>query len=48
MALPTALEVLNVLMPHKLPPAERLHQEVQLSQRASWRWRKPAATRWST
>ena len=35
MNLPTALENLNVLSQHTLPPPERLHQDVPLSQRAS-------------
>jgi 3-deoxy-7-phosphoheptulonate synthase len=35
MNLPTALENLNVLAQHTLPPPERLHQDVPLSQRAS-------------
>ena len=34
MNLPTALENLNVLSQHTLPPPERLHQDVPLSQRA--------------
>jgi 3-deoxy-7-phosphoheptulonate synthase len=35
MNLPTALDNLNVLSQHTLPPPERLHQDVPLSQRAS-------------
>ncbi|MCX7225687.1 MAG: 3-deoxy-7-phosphoheptulonate synthase, partial [Burkholderiales bacterium] len=35
MNLPTARENLNVLSQHTLPPPERLHQDVPLSQRAS-------------
>ena len=35
MNIPTALDNLNVLSQHTLPPPERLHQDVPLSQRAS-------------